>query len=166
MNFGVCVSFCGFSRGVAAASSKIAAIPWLLRGLFVFRKTICCTFTVFLLSACAPAQLNAGAQRIKIVTSEPEGCKYLGEVTGSHGNAFTGAFTSNQDLETGARNEMKNAAAKLHADMIQLLATSNGLTSTVVGANEKPTPSGYAEPTTVTYTGAAYKCPKKLKDSL
>ena len=57
---------------------------------------------------------------------------------------------------------MKNAAAKLRADTVQLLTTRTGLTSTV-GAAENPVPSGYAEPTTITYTGAAYKCPKKTQ---
>lgn len=131
----------------------------------MFKKSTCSILIALLISACSPAQLNAGAQRIKIVTSEPEGCKYLGEVTGSQGNNITGAFTSNEDLEIGARNEMKNAAAKLRADTVQLLTTRTGLTSSVGAAPADNTPSGYAEPTTITYTGAAYKCPnKKLRE--
>ncbi|WNV05417.1 hypothetical protein RP726_03140 [Candidatus Methylospira mobilis] len=37
---------------------------------------------------------------------------------------------------------MKNAAARLRADTIQLLATRSGLNSSA-GATEKPEPSGY-----------------------
>ncbi|WZB73779.1 DUF4156 domain-containing protein [Achromobacter insuavis] len=40
-------------------------------------------------------------------------CAFLGDVTGSQGNFLAGAITSNADLETGARNDLKNRAAAL-----------------------------------------------------
>ena len=68
--------------------------------------------------------LESGSQQIRIVTNEPQGCDYIGEVTGSQGNFLTGAFTSNANLETGARNDMKNQANKIGANTVQLLDES------------------------------------------
>jgi hypothetical protein len=103
-----------------------------------------------LLSACSAVPLDPSAQRIRIVTSDPSGCEYLGEVTGNQGDFFTGDWTSNANLETGARNVMKNEAAKLGADTVQMLATRGGLTAS----------GGSMQQTNVTYTGMAYRCKK------
>jgi len=75
------------------------------------RKTFA-LFCVGTLMSCSAMKLDSGAQQVKIVTNEPQSCEYLGEITGSQGDFFTGAFTSNADLETGARNDMKNRAYK------------------------------------------------------
>ena len=58
-------------------------------------RTICAVICVSALVGCASVELESGAQQVKIVTNEPQGCEYLGEVTGSQGDFFTGAFTSN-----------------------------------------------------------------------
>jgi hypothetical protein len=104
-------------------------------------------------AGCAAVDLESGAQQVKVVTNEPQGCEYLGEVTGSQGDFFTGGFTSNANLETGARNDMKNRAYKLGANTVQLLTNRAGQTG---GMGQG---SGSIEQTNVTYTGAAYKCP-------
>ena len=104
------------------------------------------------LMSCAAANLESGAQQVKIVTNEPQGCEYLGEVTGSQGDFFTGAFTSNANLETGARNDMKNQAYKLGANTVQMLTNRAGQTGSMGQG------SGSMEQTNVTYTGVAYKC--------
>ena len=44
-------------------------------------------------------------------------CRFLGDVTATQGNAFTGPFTSNENLETGARNDLKNKAAALDGNL-------------------------------------------------
>lgn len=60
------------------------------------------------LTACSANNLNQGAERVRITNTEPTGnCTFLGEVTGSQGNFFTGGWTSNSNLETGARNHGK-----------------------------------------------------------
>ena len=105
------------------------------------------------LAGCSAVNLESGAQQVRVVTNEPQGCEYLGEVTGSQGDFFTGAFTSNANLETGARNDMKNQAAKLGANTVQLLTNRAGQTGSMGQG------SGSMEQTNVTYTGAAYKCP-------
>lgn len=109
-----------------------------------------------LLAACAANPLTPAAQHIRIVTAEPAGCEYLGEVTGNQGNFFTGDFTSNANLETGARNEMKNEAAKLGANTVQLLTSRAGQTGSMSMSNG--TGSGHTAETNMTYSGIAYKC--------
>nr|MBI3613416.1 DUF4156 domain-containing protein [Nitrospirota bacterium] len=113
---------------------------------------------VGLLAGCAAVQLNPGSAQVRITTNEPQGCKYLGEVTGNQGNFFTGGFTSNANLETGARNEMKNEAAKLGANTVQMLTNRAGQTGSMSLAGG--TGGGSTEQTNVTYTGIAYKCPE------
>jgi hypothetical protein len=116
-------------------------------------RTICAVICVSALVGCASVELESGAQQVKIVTNEPQGCEYLGEVTGSQGDFFTGAFTSNANLETGARNDMKNRAYKLGANTVQMLTNRAGQTGSMGQG------SGSMEQTNVTYTGVAYKCP-------
>lgn len=116
-------------------------------------RTISAIICVGAIAGCSAANLESGAQSVRVVTNEPQGCEYLGEVTGSQGDFFTGAFTSNANLETGARNDMKNQASKLGANTVQLLTNRAGQTGSVGQG------SGSMEQTNVTYTGAAYKCP-------
>lgn len=110
-----------------------------------------------LLAGCAPVPLSPEARQVRIVTSDPGGCQYLGEVTGNQGNSFTGGFTSNADLETGARNDMKNQAVRLGANTVQLLSTRAGQTGSMSMA--KGSGGGSLEQTNVTYVGTAYRCP-------
>ena len=105
------------------------------------------------LVGCAAVELESGAQQVRIVTSEPQGCEYLGEVTGNQGDFFTGGFTSNANLETGARNDMKNRAHKMGANTVQMLTNRAGQTGSMGQG------SGSMEQTNVTYTGVAYRCP-------
>lgn len=110
------------------------------------------------LAGCAATPLNPEARMVRIVTSEPAGCKYLGEVTGNQGDFFTGEFTSNANLETGARNSMKNEAAKLGANTVQLISNRAGQTGSF--SLSQGTGGGSSEQTNVTYVGVAYKCPE------
>lgn len=112
---------------------------------------------VGVLTGCAAVGLESGAQQVRIVTNEPQGCVYLGEVTGSQGDFFTGSFTSNANLETGARNDMKNQASKLGANTVHLLTNRAGQTGSMGDG------SGSMQQTNVTYTGVAYRCPPSNK---
>ena len=116
-------------------------------------RTMSAIICVGVIAGCSAVNLESGAQSVRVVTNEPQGCEYLGEVTGSQGDFFTGAFTSNANLETGARNDMKNQASKLGANTVQLLTNRAGQTGSMGQG------SGSMEQTNVTYTGAAYKCP-------
>lgn len=109
---------------------------------------------VSILSGCAAKQLKPEAARIRVAISEPAGCEYLGEVTGAQGNFFTGGWTSNEALETGARNDMKNKAAAMGGNVIVMLANRAGQT----GSSGQY--GGSSQQTNVAYAGAVYRCPE------
>jgi hypothetical protein len=61
------------------------------------------------LAGCSANPLLPEARAVRIVTSEPAGCEYLGEVTGNQGNFFTGDFTNNAEVgSSGAAFPEKN----------------------------------------------------------
>lgn len=94
----------------------------------------------------------------------PKGCQYVGQVVGNQGNFFTGSFTSNRNLEEGAMNDLRNKAAKLGANYIQLVTTRAGVTGSASGSygQNGGFMNGKSEQTNVTNLGNAYHCPPKL----
>jgi hypothetical protein len=91
---------------------------------------------------------------VRITNAEPGSeCKLLGEVTGSQGNAFTGAFIPNKNLETGARNDLKNKAAALGGDVVMLITQRAGQTGSFDSGG------GSITQTNVTLSGNVYDCP-------
>jgi len=108
------------------------------------------------LVGCSANPLMSGAEKVRIVTSDPQGCEYLGEATGNQGNFFTGGWTSNENLETGARNELKNAALKMGGNTILLITSRAGVTGSynVSGGYG----GGSSQETNVTYSGTVYRC--------
>jgi hypothetical protein len=103
-----------------------------------------------LLAACAAIQLNPGAERVRLTNQEPQGCEYLGDVVGTQGNAMTGGLTSNETLITGARNDIKNKAAAMGGNVVQILTSTAGHTS---GQNGGGMSSSHLE-------GVAFRCPE------
>lgn len=79
------------------------------------------------LVGCAANPVIKGAERVELTSERPDGnsCEYLGEVVGSQGNWVTGDFTSNEDLMIGARNELKNEAFKLGANVVFVEGMAN-----------------------------------------
>ena len=74
------------------------------------------------LGACSATNVTRGAELVRVTNKEPgRECKFLGDVTGSQGNRFTGGFTSDANLETGARNDLKNKAFDLGGNVVYLL---------------------------------------------
>ena len=113
-----------------------------------------------LLSGCAAIPLEPQANLIIASPNQaPKSCKYVGQVIGNQGNFFSGNYTSNQHLEQGAMNDMKNKANKLGANYIQLITTRAGVTGSLGGSAGSF--SGGAAQTNVTNVGNAYKCPAK-----
>lgn len=104
------------------------------------------------LAACAAAQVRPGAERVRFAQQEPQGCEYLGEATGNQGNFFTGAWTSNSNLETGARNELKNKAAEMGGNVVVLLTNRAGSTGSVGYYG------GHQSQTNVVMTGTVFRC--------
>lgn len=79
------------------------------------------------LCGCAAKAVLPEAQHVEIVNEAPDRtrCKFLGEVTGSQGNWFTGDYTSNRNLVIGARNELRNEAHKRGGNVVQIQDMKN-----------------------------------------
>ena len=89
---------------------------------------------------------------MRITHNEPgKGCAFLGDVTGSQGDFLRGAITSNADLETGARNDLKNRAAAMGGNVVYLLTQRAGQTGR----------KDHSEQTNVTLTGNVYRCSER-----
>lgn len=77
---------------------------------------------VLMVCACSAINVQRGAELVRVTNREPDReCKFLGDVTGSQGNRFTGGFTSDANLETGARNDLKNKAFELGGNVVYVL---------------------------------------------
>ena len=102
------------------------------------------------LSACAATQVSEGARMVEIVNEKPDAdkCNFVGEIVGSQGNWLTGDFTSNEDLVVGARNELRNKAHDLGANIVYIQDMSNTNAYGSLGT------------TNTTAVGKAYKCSK------
>jgi hypothetical protein len=82
-----------------------------------------------LMAGCAAIPLKPGAELVRVTHMEPTGeCKWLGDVTGSQGDSFTGQYTTNANLETGARNDLKNKAAALGGNLVVVITERAGQT--------------------------------------
>ena len=114
-------------------------------------KKITLVFLAAVLAGCAAAPLISGSERVRITNSEPiKECKFLGEVTGSQGNFISGAWTSNENLETGARNDIKNKAAAMGGNVVSILTQRAGQTGS----------GSSSQQTNVTLSGNVYHCPE------
>jgi hypothetical protein len=84
-------------------------------------------FSLSFLTACAPKQIMPGAEQIFVGNELPPNtsCQYRGEVLGSQGNFWTAEFTSDKNILTGARNEMRNQALSLGANYVVIQSENN-----------------------------------------
>ncbi len=102
-----------------------------------------------LLTACSATSVTKDGQQVVIVNSMPsdyaERCRFIDEVVGSQGNWLTGDFTPNKNLAIGARNDLRNAAAKVGANVVQITDSFN--------SNDEDNSLE-----SITYIGRAYIC--------
>jgi Domain of unknown function (DUF4156) len=112
-------------------------------------RSLAVALPALLLSACAPIPIVPGAERIKLTNQEPTGCENLGEVVGTQGNMISGGWTSNESLVLGARNDLKNKAQALGANVVHLLTNTTGQASGRYGGST----------TSSHLLGTAYRCP-------
>jgi len=110
---------------------------------------------VLSLGACSALPLQQNASLVRLTHQEPSAdtCKFLGDVTGNQGDFFTGGFTSNADLETGARNDIKNKATVMGGNVVYLLTQRAGQTGNYNGDF-----GGGTQQTNVTLSGNVYHC--------
>ena len=118
-------------------------------------KKITVVFLAAVMAGCAAAPLIPGSERVRITNSEPgKECKFLGDVTGNQGNFFTGPWTSNENLETGARNDIKNKAAAMGGNIVAILTQRAGQTGSFGQYG------GSSQQTNVAVSGNVYRCPE------
>lgn len=104
---------------------------------------------LFVLSGCDAVPINPGAKHVKLTNTEPgKECQLLGEATGDQGNFLTGGWTSNSNLDLGARNDLKNKAAVMGGNVVVILTHRAGQTGS----------AGDSQQTNVTITGNVYRC--------
>lgn len=113
-----------------------------------FIKLLSVPVAVISLTACSAKQTIPGAERVELVNEQPDTkkCVFVDEVVGSQGNWFTGDLTSNKDLVIGARNELRNEAYKLGANLVYIQDLKNTNAYGSMGT------------TNTTGVGKAYKC--------
>ena len=101
-----------------------------------------------LIAGCAAVQVLPEARAIELVNEPPDRtiCEFLGEVVGSQGNFITGDYTSNKNLVIGARNELRNEASKLGANVVYVQDHKNTSAHGSLGT------------TNTTVVGKAYRC--------
>jgi len=97
---------------------------------------------------CSATQVVGQANIVEIVNEKPssENCRFVGEIVGSQGNWFTGDFTSNKNLVVGARNELRNEAYRLGANIVYIQDMKNTNAWGSLGT------------TNTTAIGKAYRC--------
>ena len=107
-------------------------------------KNICIIMLAILIAGCSAQPLKFGAEKIELVNEAPDRsrCRFIAEIIGSQGNWVTGDFTTNKDLMLGARNDLRNKAHKLGADIVYVQDSKNtkaqkslGTTNTIVVGN-------------------------------
>ena len=104
---------------------------------------------VLIVSACSATNAKRGAELVRVTNKEPgQECKFLGDLTGSQGNRFTGGFTSDENLETGARNDLKNKAFDLGGNVVYLLTQRDSQTG------------DSRDRKNITLGGNVYQCPE------
>ncbi|MCP5245748.1 MAG: DUF4156 domain-containing protein [Burkholderiales bacterium] len=94
----------------------------------LFEYKTCILLIVFCgLSGCSAISAKPEAQSVVILKEAPdaERCRFLGEVAGSQGNWFTGAYTSDKNLLMGARNDLRNETAELGGNTVYIQHVSN-----------------------------------------
>ena len=111
-------------------------------------KKVACIVVPIILLGCASNTLNNNAASVIVVPDShniPANCISLGLVKGSQGNMLTSNFTSGSNLSDGAMNDLKNNAAKIGANYVQVLTNQTD-------------PNLHGGYLSTTNFGTAYKC--------
>ncbi len=119
-------------------------------------KNLYTVVIVLALTGCAATKLQPEATLVRLTHTEPsaEKCRFLGDITGSQGDSIAGLFTTNEDLETGARHDLKNKAYAMGGNVIYILTQRAGQSGSLYDGD------GYSEQTNVTLSGNVYRCSK------
>lgn len=86
------------------------------------KKLIFVAVCAAMMVGCGPTKPVAGSEKVRVTNTEPQGCRFLGDITGGQQTLFTTAA----NLETGARNDLKNKAAAMGGNVVYLLTNHTG----------------------------------------
>ena len=113
-------------------------------------KTLLTILVLLTLTACASIELEPEATMVRLTHTEPsaEKCQFLGDITGAQDNIFA----SSENLETGARHDLKNKAHLMGGNVVYLL-TQRAAQSGVIFDG-----SGGQDQSSVVLTGNVYRC--------
>ena len=92
-------------------------------------------FVIFLLSGCSAKNiLTSDAKSIRIYDRLPTNmnCEYIDEIIGSEANLLTFFFMSNRDITAGARADLRNQAARLGGNSVEVQTSDFVYTSSTV----------------------------------
>lgn len=82
--------------------------------------------STFLVIGCSATPVTPEGSSVELLTEKPTGnCKPLGDAVGSQGNWLTGDYTSNKNLLIGARNNLRNKAAKMGGNYVWVQNSAN-----------------------------------------
>jgi hypothetical protein len=81
-------------------------------------KSLLSLLVLATLSACSAIPVDNGAARIDFVAMTPPHCASLGEIVGTQGNWFTADITPDGSMMLGARNQLRNKANQLGANVV------------------------------------------------
>ena len=122
------------------------------------KKELTVSVAVILLASCSAIQLNPIASKVEISRAAPaKDCKFINTITATQGNFFSGVFTSNNNLQEGAYNKVRNEAAEIGGNYIQLISSQAG--DTGVGSGFDGDYNSSYQQTNYTVTGSVYNCP-------
>jgi len=109
-----------------------------------------------ILVSCAPIQLHMEARNVVVSLNSPRpSCRYLGQVTGFQ-ETLTDLNISERRFQNGAMNDMKNRAASLCGNYVQLILRRTGKMDSLTGEDgllNVPLPPSY-----IKYFGNVYAC--------
>lgn len=112
-------------------------------------RLACLLLAAVAFGGCATASLSRAGESVVAAHAAPTGdCQVLGTVIGEGGGSFGGGWISNKDLVEYAMNDVRNTAAELGANYVQIAPAALG----VAGGD------GGTTTTTATVTGTAYRC--------
>lgn len=112
------------------------------------------------LVGCSSIPLQPNANKVMVTNDQNhKGCKFVGTATSNQGNFFTGGFTSNQNLQEGAFNDLRNQAANMGGNRVILLMSTAA--STGSGGVVNGTGSYGSQETNVALTGNVFSCPNQ-----
>jgi len=122
-------------------------------------KTSSIVILLGLITNCSSLSLNPGAEKVQLSHSKADKtCQFLGTVFANQGNAFTGGFTSNANLQEGAFNDLRNKGYAMGGNYIQIIANQAGVTGS--GGGDLSGFGSRSQQTNYTVTGSVFKCPR------